>query len=129
MNAPKYYEYSQFNKTEEFLNKYKQRARIEGKNAEMKRFHGLARARGYGLRSVEIQAKMTAIAVNLKKIAKVFSLNYAHIFKIFLSIKNILIKKENSFEKVNRMSFFYTPFFSGSGRPLKLENSHIGDTP
>lgn len=31
--------------------------------------HGLARARGYGLRAVTIQAKLTAIAVNLKRIA------------------------------------------------------------
>lgn len=39
----------------------------------MKRFHGLARARGYGLRSVSLQAKLTAIAVNLKRIAKMVS--------------------------------------------------------
>jgi len=35
----------------------------------MKRFHGLVRARGWGLRSMTIQAKLTAIAVNLKRIA------------------------------------------------------------
>ena len=39
----------------------------------MKRFHGLARARGYGLRSVSLQAKFTAVAVNLKRIAKMVS--------------------------------------------------------
>ena len=75
-NAPIYYEYSQFNKTDEFKTEYKKRARIEGKNAEMKRFHGLARANGYGLVAVSKQAKLTAIAVNLKKIAKLVSLNY-----------------------------------------------------
>ena len=75
-NAPKYYEYNQLNKTEEFKEEYKKRARIEGKNAEMKRFHGLARANGYGLVAVSKQAKLTAIAVNLKKIAKLISLNY-----------------------------------------------------
>ena len=75
-NATKYYEYSQFNKTEEFKTEYKKRARIEGKNAEMKRFHGLARANGYGLLAVSKQAKLTAIAVNLKRIAKLFSLNF-----------------------------------------------------
>jgi len=31
------------------LEKYKKRASIEGKNAELKRFHGLYRARGYGM--------------------------------------------------------------------------------
>ena len=72
-NAPEYYECSQFEKTDEFREKYKERAGIERKNAEMKRFHGLARARGYGLRSVSLQAKFTAIAVNLKRIAKMAS--------------------------------------------------------
>lgn len=75
-NTTKYYQYSQFNKTDEFKKEYKKRARIEGKNAEMKRFHGLARAKGYGLIAVSKQAKLTAIAVNLKKIAKLFSLNF-----------------------------------------------------
>ena len=35
----------------------------------MKRFHGMNRARGWGKRSVSFQAKFTAIAVNLKRIA------------------------------------------------------------
>jgi hypothetical protein len=37
----------------------------------MKRFHGLSRARGWGLRSILFQAKLTAIAVNLKRIAAI----------------------------------------------------------
>lgn len=49
--------------------KYKKRASHEWKNGEMKRFHGLDRARGYGLKSVNLQAKLTALAVNLKRIA------------------------------------------------------------
>lgn len=98
INAPKYYEYSQFNKTEEYLEKYKKRARIEGKNAEMKRFHGLARARGYGLESVATQAKLTAIAVNLKKIAKLFSLNNTYILKIFIIVR----KKFSEYKKLIR---------------------------
>ena len=40
---------------------------IESKNSEMKRFHGLGRAIGYGLRSVLLQAMFTAIAVDLKR--------------------------------------------------------------
>ena len=35
----------------------------------MKRFHGMSRARGWGLRGLRIQVKLTAIAVNLKRIA------------------------------------------------------------
>ena len=41
----------------------------EWKNGEMKRFHGMVRARGWGLRSVSTQVKLTVIAVNLKRIA------------------------------------------------------------
>ncbi len=68
-NTPAYYQESQRQKEPEFLEKYKKRAAEEWKNAEMKRFHGLARARGWGLRSMSFQAKFTAIAVNLKRIA------------------------------------------------------------
>ena len=53
----------------------------------MKRFHGLARATGYGLVSVSKQIKLTVIAVNLKKIAKLFSLN--------INFKIIKIQKLN----------------------------------
>ena len=58
--------------------KYKKRASHEWKNGEMKHFHGLDRARGYGLKSMSIQAKLTALAVNLKRIAVLvsFCLNY-----------------------------------------------------
>jgi hypothetical protein len=47
MNTAQFYELSQQQKTEEFKEKYKKRASIEGKNAELKRFHGLSRARRY----------------------------------------------------------------------------------
>ncbi len=73
VNTPELYEYSQRAKTEEFLEEYRKRAKIEPKNAELKRFHGLNRAKGYGLRSIGIQAKLTALAVNLKRIAKLVS--------------------------------------------------------
>ncbi len=61
------YEHSQFTKSDDFLEHYKVRARIEPKNAEMKRFHGLDRADGYGLGSMLLQGMFTAIAVNLKR--------------------------------------------------------------
>ena len=61
------YEHSQFTKSEGFLERYRTRAKIEPKNSEMKRFHGLDRAYGFGLKSVQIQAMYTAIAVNLKR--------------------------------------------------------------
>lgn len=78
-NTPELYECSQRAKTPEFLKEYKKRAKIEPKNAELKRFHGLGRATGYGLRSIRIQAKLTALAVNIKRIARqVFVLKYDH---------------------------------------------------
>lgn len=71
-SAPIFYKISQEQKTPEFLEKYKKRSAQEWKNGEMKRFHGMSRARGWGLRSVTFQAKLTAIAVNLKRIAALF---------------------------------------------------------
>ena len=68
-SAPLFYELSQEQKQPEFQEKYKKRAAQEWKNAEMKRFHGMSRARGWGLRGIRIQVKLTAIAVNLKRIA------------------------------------------------------------
>ncbi|WP_188397868.1 IS1182 family transposase [Sporomusa sp. GT1] len=68
-----YYEHSQMTKTTQFKLKYKKRASHEWKNGEMKRFHGLDRARGYGLKSMSMQAKLTALAVNLKRIAALLS--------------------------------------------------------
>jgi len=73
INSGEFYEHSQWAKTEEFLAEYKKRSAVEWKNAEMKRFHGLARAKGYGLKSVSFQAKLTALAVNLKRIARIVS--------------------------------------------------------
>ena len=73
INTPEFYGYSQEQKTDEFREKYKSRACQEWKNGEMKNFHGLDRARGYGLKSMVLQAKLTALAVNLKRIAKILS--------------------------------------------------------
>lgn len=113
-NAPKYYEYSQFNKTEKFKNEYRKRARIEGKNAEMKRFHGLARAKGYGLLAVSMQAKLTAIAVNLKKIAKLSTskddIIISKIHKKFFELKIYILSSK-----------FYATFSVVPNRPLKQE--------
>ena len=85
VNTPELYEYSQRAKTPEFLEEYRRRAKVEPKNAEMKRFHGLNRAKGYGLKSVRIQAKLTALVVNLKRIARMVSASmglYELVFKL-----------------------------------------------
>ena len=92
VNTPELYEYSQRAKKPEFLEEYRKRAKIEPKNAELKRFHGLDRAKGYGLQSVRIQAKLTALAVNLKRIAKMVSASkvlFALVFNL-LSCKMLI---------------------------------------
>lgn len=69
VNTPEYYAESQRQKTEEFKEKYRRRASIEWKNAEMKLLHRLSKARGWGIHSMRMQAFFTAMAVNLKRIA------------------------------------------------------------
>jgi hypothetical protein len=54
--------------------------------------HGLSRARGYGLLSVSIQSKLSAIAVNLKRIAAIATLEFSKI-----SLKTIIFKKNLKF--------------------------------
>ena len=85
LHTAEFYAVSQEQKQPEFLEKYKKRAAHEWKNGEMKRFHGLSRARGFGLRSMSFQAKLTAIAVNLKRIAAIYGENislFTHISEL-----------------------------------------------
>ena len=93
-NTAEFYEYSQDQKTDEFQEKYKQRASHEWKNGEMKNHHGLNRARGYGLRSMSTQAKLTVIAVNLKRIASILSsklTSFLYVFKFKLIFYKIIM--------------------------------------
>jgi len=46
-------------------------------------YHGLSRAKGFGLRSVTIQAKLAAIVVNLKRIAAIISTDNPFLFVAF----------------------------------------------
>jgi hypothetical protein len=70
LNTNEFYELSKEQKKESWVKKYYHRAGIECKNAELKRYHGLYRARGHGLDSVSKQSKLAAIAVNIKTIAR-----------------------------------------------------------
>jgi len=90
LTAPIFYEHSQRQKQPEFLEKYKKRAAHEWKNGELKRFHGMDRAKGWGLRSMSFQAKLTAIAVNLKRIAAIAEENRQNnaLFLLFLAKKS-----------------------------------------
>lgn len=94
LNTGEFYGYSQEQKTDEFKEKYKNRACHEGKNGEMKNHHGLDRAQGYGKRSMSTQAKLTAIAVNFKRIASILSSEIPELFKdIQFYLRNLTILK------------------------------------
>jgi len=71
MSTALFYEHSMRQKEPGFLEKYAARAGVEWKSGEMKRFHGMSRASGFGLASVRTQVKLTAIAVNLKRIGNI----------------------------------------------------------
>lgn len=60
----------------EFKDEMKMRARIEPKQGEMKRFHGLKRAKFWGIDKLNIQALLTGIAVNLKRFVKLSTHRY-----------------------------------------------------
>lgn len=86
----KLWELNQKQKTPEFKKAYKNRASIEWKNAELKRFHGLARAIGYGLKAVTTQAKLVAIATNLKRIIALAGEKAPH-FTLNISSQNLFL--------------------------------------
>jgi len=59
-----------FQETEEFKAKYRQRYKIEAKNAELKQSYGYDRAISYGLDAMSVQGAMTIFSSNLKRILK-----------------------------------------------------------
>lgn len=63
-------EQAQFQETEYFKSKAKERYKIEAKNSELKRRHGYDVASSSGLIGMEMQGAMTIFAVNLKRIVK-----------------------------------------------------------
>lgn len=64
---------AQFQETEHFKEKMKERYKIEAKNSELKHRHGYDVASSSGLIGMEMQGAMTIFAVNLKRIIKLIS--------------------------------------------------------
>jgi transposase len=62
-----------YGKSEQFKEDMRMRAHIEPKQGEMKRFHGLERAKFWGIAKLNVQAMLTAIVVNLKRFVKMNS--------------------------------------------------------
>ena len=64
---------AEFQETEHFKEKMKERYKIEAKNSELKNRHGYDTATSSGLINMEMQGAMTIFAVNLKRIIKLIS--------------------------------------------------------
>jgi hypothetical protein len=60
----------EFQETEHFKQKYKERYKIEAKNAELKHVYGYDRAISYGLSAMQMQGAMVIFAANMKRIIK-----------------------------------------------------------
>ena len=71
--AELYQEQIRFEGTDEFKLHSRRRPLIEHKNAELKRYHGLARAKYRGLSRMRIQAILTAFVVNAKRMTKLLN--------------------------------------------------------
>lgn len=63
----------QFEETQEFKEKIKNRYMIEAKNDELKNRHGLKKSYGTGLLSMDIQGATTIFVVNIKRIMKLMA--------------------------------------------------------
>ena len=60
----------EFQDSEHFKLRYRQRYKVEAKNAEAKQFHGLSKADSKGIHAMNVQSYFTAFALNLKRIVK-----------------------------------------------------------
>ncbi|MGS2764305.1 IS1182 family transposase [Sinomicrobium sp. M5D2P9] len=59
-----------FQETEYYKQKTKERYKIEAKNSELKNVHGYGRANSYGIGNMEMQGALVIFTVNLKRILK-----------------------------------------------------------
>ncbi len=84
--------YLKFQESESFKETIKKRYMIEAKNAEMKMFHGLEYCVYRGLFGMQIQAYMTAIVTNLKRMVRLLTIqnNRNFILRQYLIYLNII---------------------------------------
>lgn len=74
--AEHYQEQLEFEATMLFRERSKRRKIIEHKNAELKRHHGMSQARYRGLARMRLQAILTAVVANAKRMVKLISEKY-----------------------------------------------------
>ena len=73
IKSPEHLTQMAYLETEEYKLRKKVRLRIEHKNAELKRFHGLKTAKYRGLFGMHIQLGLTAFVVNVKRIIRLLA--------------------------------------------------------
>ena len=73
IKSPEHLRQMEFQETEEFQERIKERYKIEAKNGELKTRHGYDRAYSSGLDSMELQAAVTLFTVNIKRIIALLS--------------------------------------------------------
>ena len=79
-----------YQKTDEFKEKKKQRYKIEAKNAKLKQSHGFKRCKFAGLFGMKCQAYLTVFVVNAKRIVKLIATNSVIIKRFGLKIRQIM---------------------------------------
>jgi transposase len=76
-----------FQETQYFKERAKQRYMIEGKNAELKQAHGLDNADSKGVKAMRLQSYFTILAANLKRIVKLLEIKTESEIKAALEVK------------------------------------------
>ena len=107
-----------YQKTDEFKQKKKQRYKIEAKNAELKQSHGFKTCKFAGLFGMKIQAYVTAFVVNSKRILRLIQLKKvklkqqdSKIIQIMDIFKN---KKKGAYYLKNNKLLFQWPLINNS---------------
>ena len=103
-----------YQKTDEFKEKKKQRYKIEAKNAELKQSHGFQTCKFAGLFGMKCQASLTAFVVNSKRIVKLIKTHRAIIKKSCFKATQItdlfVYKKKGAYYfKNNKLLFQWPP--------------------
>ena len=92
-----------YQKTDEFKNKKKQRYKIEAKNAELKQSHGFQKCKFARLFGMKIQAYLTAFVVNAKRMVKL-AIEKQAIFQIDLFV---LIRKMDMIGNKEKRAYYF----------------------
>ena len=106
-----------YQKTDEFKEKKKQRYKIEAKTEELKQSHGFKFCKFAGLFGMKLQAYLTAFVVNSKRIVKLIKTNRVIIEGFYLKIIQIMDmfshKKKGAYYFTNNKRLFQWPLSTG----------------